>query len=462
MFHSIRRRLLLILLSASIGLWLLAAVFSYLDTRIEVEKLFDAQLAQSGRVMLALSMHEVMEQRLLGKLSGTVTETIREGIWQLGHNYEKKLAFQIWINDDILAMRSDNAPDVHMTRSVEGFSEELVGGNTWRMFTLQSEDGDITIHIGEMNDIRHKLANGVVMRTLAPMIMILPLTGFVLWYGVGQAISPLRRIAEEMRNRRANDLRHIDADYLPDEAKTLAASLNNVFDQLQSAVETERRFTADAAHELRTPLAALKTHAEVALQAATEEEKKQALRQVVRGVDRATRLVEQLLTLARLDPDTGKANVKRFDLFIVAEQVISDEAAIAIEKDIEISLNGTRGKFVHCNGDAVAVMMRNLIDNAIRYTPEGGVVEVSIIRFDDKITFRVSDSGPGIPAEDRERIFQRFYRRLGTKSPGSGLGLSIVSRIIDLYGLNITLDEAVLGGLQIDVQFKAMDLEPRT
>lgn len=454
---SIRRRLLAILVSLSIVLWAFAAILSYVDTRNEVEKLFDAQLAQSGRVLLALSLHELVEQRLLGGESNKESELVEKEFWELSHGYEKKLGFQVWINKNILAMRSETVPAEHMTPHANGFSQAMINGREWRIFTIQNSDAQITVHFGEEIDIRHSLANAIVMRTLVPIFIILPMTGFILWYGVGRGMAPLRRIAEDMRHRKPHDLRHINEESVPSEARPLTRSLNNIFDQLQHAVETERRFTADAAHELRTPLAALKTHAEVALQAATDEDRQQALRQVVRGVDRATRLVEQLLTLARLDPDTGNANVKRFDLFIVAEQVISDEATIALEKDIEISLNGTRGKFVQCNADAIAVLMRNLIDNAIRYTPEGGQVEISIIRFDDNITFRVADSGPGIPEDERDRIFQRFYRRIGTKPSGSGLGLSIVSRIVDLYKLTIELDESRHKGLQIDVGFNAMD-----
>ena len=456
---SIRKRLLVILLTASGGLWLFAALFSYLDTRIEVEKLFDAQLAQSGRVMLALSLHELVEQKLLGDSDQANTDSIRQEFWELGHKYEKKIVFQIWLKDQ-LVMRSEDAPVEHLTKNTLGFSEEIQEEQTWRIFSIQNDNASITVHIGEEISIRHKLANSVVMRTLIPLFIILPFTAIILWYGIGRGMSPLHRIAEEMQHRKPSDLSTINLDNIPSEARVLTASLNSVFEQLKQAVETERRFTADAAHELRTPLAALKTHAEVALQATTEEDKHKALRQVVRGVDRATRLVEQLLTLARLDPETGNANVKRFDLFIVAEQVISDEAPIAIEKNIEISLNGTRGKFIYCNGDAIAVLMRNLIDNAIRYTPENGTVEVSTIRFDDTVTFRVSDSGPGIPKEERDLIFNRFYRRLGTKSPGSGLGLSIVTRIVDVYKLKISLDDSTLGGLQIDVAFNAMDTDP--
>lgn len=457
MMKSIRRRLLALLVLFSLLLWAFSAILNYFDTRGEVEKLFDAQLAQSGRVILALSLHELVEQQLLGGNGKGDTEALRKEFWELGHDYEKRLGFQVWINKDNLAMRSETVPDTPMTTNDGGFSNRIIDGKPWRIFTIQNTDARITVHFGEEVEIRKQIANAIVLRTLLPILFILPLSGLILWYGVGRGMAPLTRIADEMKNRRPHDLRHIDLESIPTEAHALTQSLNNIFDQLQHAVETERRFTADAAHELRTPLAALKTHAEVALGATSDEEKQKALRQVARGVDRATRLVEQLLTLARLDPETGMANVKRFDLFIVAEQVISDEALIAIEKDIEISLNGTRGKFVLCNSDAIAVLMRNLIDNAIRYTPEGGIVEVSIIRFDDNITFRVADSGPGIPPDERERIFQRFYRRIGTKPSGSGLGLSIVSRIVDLYQLTIELDESRHKGLQIDVGFRAMD-----
>lgn len=454
---SIRRHLLLLIIPAIFGIWLFATIISFFDTHYEVEKLMDARLAQVGRVLLAISSHELLEQRLLGSESQPTTEVVDQEKWQLGHPYEKKIAFQVWLNKTTLALRSDNAPTIPITSKIEGFSSVERDDIEWRAFSLQTNDGLISIHVAEQNDIRHNLANAVVWRTLVPVFFALPFIGIIIWYAISRGMNQLKRIAFDLGERRHSNFTPIAETHIPEEVKPITEALNKIFEQIKTAFDMERRFTSDAAHELRTPLAALKTHAEIALAASNDNERRQALRQIVRGVDRATRLVEQLLTLARLDPDTGLANTKRFDLFIVAERVISDEAPIAIEKNIEISLNGTRGKFVYCNADAIAVLMRNLIDNAIRYTPENGEVSITILRNDEYITLRVSDSGPGIPPDQREKIFQRFYRLLGTKTPGSGLGLSIVSRIVELYKLKIELGDADIGGLQIDVVFKAMD-----
>ncbi|MDH5228796.1 MAG: ATP-binding protein [Gammaproteobacteria bacterium] len=459
MVPSIRRRLLILLLPAVLGLWLLSAVITYFDTRIEVEKLLDTQLASSGRVLLALTLHEVLEQRLLGGGDAPQGETIPQDFWQLGHPYEKKMVFQVWINQNVVALRSENAPLKKLSNIDTGFSNILLNNEEWRIFSVQTEDAMLRVQIGELTEIRHNLANAVVWRTLVPLLLSLPFLAMIIWVGIGRGMSPLQTIASEMRIRRPSNLQPIDDTVVPNEAKDLTKSLNLLFSHMKAAFDTERRFTSDAAHELRTPLAALKTHAEVALKAIDADEKQQALRQVVRGVDRSTRLVEQLLTLARLDPDSGVKDIRRFDLFIVAETVIGDEVPIALDKNIEISLAGTRGKFVKGSSDAISVLLRNLVDNAIRYTPENGTVEVNIQRDDDSIILSVSDSGPGIPEAERELVFKRFYRQLGNKSPGSGLGLSIVTRIAELHNLDIKLNEANLGGLQVDVIFPASDAE---
>ncbi|MCF6298828.1 MAG: ATP-binding protein [Thiomicrorhabdus sp.] len=283
--------------------------------------------------------------------------------------------------------------------------------------------------------------------------------GIFIWFGIGQSLQPFKKISQQLSQRKTIDLSSIDENNIPNEVRPLTSSVNQLFAQMKTAFDTERRFTSDAAHELRTPLAALKTHAEVALKADNYEEQRKALSQVVQGVNRATRLVEQLLTLARLDPDTGFSNIRRFDLFIVAEDVLSTQAILAIGKNIEISLAGTRGKFVAGNSEAIGVLMRNLIDNAIRYTPRDGEVEVSIARKKNTIIWTVADSGPGIPVEERGKIFNRFYRSLGTKESGSGLGLSIVTRIADLHYLTIQLNTSKMGGLQIDILFSAKDHE---
>jgi len=456
MTPSIRRRLLFVLVPAVVVVWLFSAVFSYFDARNEVHTLLDNQLEHSGQVLLTVSQHELLEQRLLGGNSGSV-EVVPHKLLSGGLEGGHKLTFQVWINRDVLAMRSENAPLSPISKQVNGFSEVALGADAWRAYSAQSEDGLIRVHVADRMDARRSFTSSIVWRTMIPLVICLPLLAITVWFGVGVGTAPLQRMAAEIAEWKPNKIQPVDETNIPIEALPLTRAVNTIFGQLKAAFDTERRFTSDAAHELRTPLAALKTHAEVALSAQNDEERQLALRQVARGVNRATHMIEQLLTLARLDPDTGLTNTRRVDLFIIAENIISDEAPLALDKNIEISLNGTRGKFIDANGDAIGVLIRNLVDNAIRYTPENGEVEVKISQVDNQILLSVADSGPGIPADERELVFKRFYRRLGTKAPGSGLGLSIVRRIASLHGLELVLLESRLGGLQIDVHFLAAE-----
>ena len=456
---SIRRSLLLILMPFIIGTWLIAATLSYFDTKQDVSQILDAQLAQSGQVLLALSLHELVEQRLLSEEDTSVTETVNEKFWEHDEEILSKISFQVWLNTDTLAMRSDNAPLFPMAEQQNGFFNVTIEEANWRIYSTASDDDLIRVYVGIQSDLQNILANSVVEKIMLPFLISIPFFAYFVWRSVNTSMLPLQNMAKDLRTRKAHDLTPLEDFKIPREVRPITAAINQLFLQMKTAIDTEKRFTSDAAHELRTPLAALKTHAEIALGADNEEEQQKALRKVVQGVNRATRLVEQLLTLARLDPDTGFTNIRRFDLFIAAENVLSDEATIAIEKNIEISLSGTRGKFVAANADAIGVLMRNLIDNAIRYTPRGGEVEVHIDRHEDNILLRVSDSGPGIPESERSKVFNRFYRSLGTKESGSGLGLSIVTRIVDLHRLSISLDTSKMGGAQFDVIFPAKDFD---
>ena len=456
---SIRRRLLSILLPTIIGAWLITGAISYFDTKQNVEEMLDAQLAQSGNILLAMSTHELVEQRLLGETPGNHTEIISENLWQLSGVQDNHMAFQVWINNELLAIRSRNASIKPMSTKSIGFEDILIADKTWRVYRAQSNNQMISVEIAASKSSQNIIPNNLIQFILFPLFISIPLLSIFIWFGISQSLQPFKQIALQLSQRKTIDLSPIDEQHIPNEVRPLTSSVNQLFAQMKTAFDTERRFTSDAAHELRTPLAALKTHAEIALKAENSAEQRKALSQVVQGVNRATRLVEQLLTLARLDPDTGFANIRRFDLFIAAEDVLSTQAILAIDKNIEISLAGTRGKFVAGNLDAIGVLMRNLIDNAIRYTPRGGEVEVSITRKDDTIIWTVSDSGPGIPEEERSKIFNRFYRSLGTKESGSGLGLSIVTRIADLHYLSIQLGTSKMGGLQIDILFSAKDYD---
>lgn len=447
MSPTLRTRLILILLPVLGALWLYTAVDSYFDTRTEVKELYDNQLELAGRELLILALATKPHLQILP--NGSL----------LGHPHDDQLIYQVWEDNNLLVEKSINSPNSPLTKSTSGFNEVRLNGSMWRVFAIQTESGNTRVLIGAPSDLLESEANIVALRNLIPLAVSLPLLALMMWWGMAHSMAQLSRLAEETQKRTPGNLTPIEEKSIPTSARPLAQSLNILFSHLKTAFNMERRFTSDAAHELRTPLAALKTHAEVALQAKDEDEQQQALRQVVRGVNRASRLVEQLLTLARLDPETGLTDVRRTDIFIIAESVISDEAPIAFEKNIEIGLSGTRGKFVNGSNDAISVLIRNLVDNAIRYTPNNGEVEVIVDQDDEnhEIILGVADNGPGIPEEDRDRVFKRFFRRLGNISPGSGLGLSIVTRIADLHDASIRLDTSHLGGLLVEVRFKNAD-----
>jgi two-component system sensor histidine kinase QseC len=308
------------------------------------------------------------------------------------------------------------------------------------------------VQVGENSARRQALRDYIAWRILIPILLALPLLALMIWYGVSRAMVPLRNIAADVKNRRPDNLHPIEGTVVPLEAQPLIDALNALFQRLQQAFETERRFTADAAHELRTPLAALKTQAQVALRATADAERRQALTQVINGVDRATHLAQQLLTLARIDPTlwVGRDQV---DLPALASEVLAEIAPAALAHDIDLGLEARATAVLRGDSAMLGILLRNLVDNAIKFTPAGGKVEVRVGRDGRRIVLSVDDSGPGIPPQERTRVFERFYRQIGALAPGSGLGLSIVKRIADLHHAAVRLGDSPLGGLRVEVIF---------
>lgn len=267
---------------------------------------------------------------------------------------------------------------------------------------------------------------------------------------------PLGVVARQVQRRAPDNLAPLGERGVPREVSPLVQALNALFGRLRASFEQERRFTADAAHELRTPLAAVKTQAQVALAASSEDERRRALSKVVVGVDRATHLVEQLLLLARLDPQADLPGPVPVALHDLAASCIGEQAQVAADKDVTLALESGDEAVVLGNPTLLSVLLRNLIDNAIRYAPAASEVEVSIKRNHAGATLRVTDNGLGIPEDERDRVFDRFYRVVGAVERGSGLGLSIVKRIADLHHATIHLSQGSGGrGLAVEVSFPA-------
>lgn len=456
MRDSIRRRLLLTLLSITVAIWTIAVITSYYDARHEIGELFDAQLAQSARTLLSVAGHELEE------LEGRTLDTAHihfhadSPLLADGHEYEHKLAYQLWKQpENTLLLRSFSAPDSPLSELPSGFSTRPINSELWRVLSLRDEDSGFQVQVGQALAIREELTDDIARRIGIPIAIALPLLALLIFIGIGRSMRPLQRLAEAVVHRAPNNLEPIDSTNVPSEIRPLVNALNSLFERLGNAFEHDRRFTADAAHELRTPLAAMKTQAQVAKRSKDPAERDSAIGKMLEGVDRATRLVEQLLTLARVDPETGLAQGKPVDLLQLAENAIADHEQRARTKGITLQLKADKTHSVTGHQDSLSILLRNLLDNAIRYTPEGGNVRISLAGENGSITMCIADSGPGVPEKERERIFDRFIRLAGQETSGSGLGLSIVQRIAELHQARIRLGESTLGGLEICVRFPA-------
>lgn len=297
------------------------------------------------------------------------------------------------------------------------------------------------------------LVEEIVERMLLPALLGLPFMAILILLAIHHGLKPLDQIAREIATRDPDRLHPVMPDRAPDEIRPLLDALNSLLGRVERTLVNERRFTADAAHELRTPLAALAIQSQVASRSTNPDERQRALEQLQLGITRAARLVEQLLTLARLDPTDGIARPLPVALDELAQEVCADHGSLALEKHIALELDASPVR-LSGNGDMLRILLRNLVDNALRYTPDGGQVCVRVGEGADGGELSVVDSGPGIPVEERERAFDRFHRLAGQDIEGSGLGLSIVARIAELHGAKIALEDVPDGsGLRVTVRF---------
>lgn len=439
-WFSLRRRLLGLLLGGVSAAWLVTMVFSYIDAHHEVDELFDAQLSQSAQTLLALASHD----------EGDDIDDLGEAT----HKYQRRLRFQIWRADGTLLMRSKNAPKSPLTVET-GFSETSTNDDGhWRHFSQWNEDRSLQVQVSENHHIRDELIGHIAWRLLFPALFGLPLIGLWVWLATRQGFASLDGIARQIASRDPQQLQPVYPAAAPEEIRTLLESLNGLFQRVEHTLESERRFTADAAHELRTPLAALQAQLQVAQRARDSEERDRSLSQLQSGLTRAAHLVDQMLHLARLDPESGLPNPQAVDLAALAEEVCADLGPQILARNIDFDLTATPDSKVTGQAEWLRVLIRNLVDNAVRYTPEGGQVRVDIAWTERTVTFSVTDSGPGIPVAERESVLRRFHRLNQGSQPGSGLGLAIVARIAELHGASLTLGSAnTTKGLSVAVQF---------
>lgn len=352
----------------------------------------------------------------------------------------ESLEFQIWNKKGELVLHSKSAPRTPFSTGTIGLSTLWIGSQSWRVSTGYDATNQWTIMVAERADYRQKLENRLTQDSIIVMLITYPFLGLLIWIIVGRGLDTLKRVAKEVHRRAPTYLKPVDLESVPSEIEPLVRELNSLFSRLQNAFDREKRFTADAAHELKTPLAAISAQTQVALRANGDEEKKQALLKVLSGVRRSTHVVQQLLTLSRMEPEAGLSDTAPVN---IAEQAVDTArmlAPVAIQKNIELELLAPESKAtIDGNATAIGILIRNLIDNAIRYSPKDCFVKVNILEDNQHVTLIVTDNGPGIPENLRKRIFERFFRVIGNQATGSGLGLSIVQQIAKLHNAEIQL-----------------------
>jgi two-component system, OmpR family, sensor histidine kinase QseC len=442
---SLRRSLLVLLMAGTSLVWAAIAVGTFLDARHHTARIFDAQLAEYAEVLASIAGHEVYEIA-----PGSTTQ-------DHAHELGQACTYQVFSLVGELLLRSDSAP-VTPLATRDGFSDVEVAGVAWRAFRLADAENRLLIIVAHRLDDREAVVRDFALRLMLPLLLGLPLVGVAIWIAVSRSVAPIERIAGEVRGRGLDRLSPLGADDVPREIAPLVSALNQLFERLERSFENERRFTGDAAHELRTPLAALKTHAEVALTTASDERRRRSLAHVVEGVDRASRLVEQLLALARLDASHAGFDTP-VDLAEVAGEALEPMRAPGRERQIEVRLETPAVlPVVMGEGAMLHALVRNLAENALRHAPEGGVVRLRVESGDGRVRLVVEDSGPGVAPALRGRIFDRHYRVPGSSGGAGGLGLSIARRVVELHGGAIEAGQsAELGGLRVSVSLPAVD-----
>jgi len=429
---SIRHRLLDWLVLGLTTATILGSWGVYLRARDQAREIFDFQMRQMAYVIPAQGFSEQVEPEYRFDLEDVIVK--------------------IWSPDGVELYSSHFGTDVPRATE-QGFSRLEDEGGRWRIYSTQVQ-GNV-VQVAQLRSVREELATAMALRAMLPLLLLFPLLLLLVWVTVGRGLKPLGDIAEAVRARSAETLEPLPEYNVPEEVKPLVEALNELLARLEQAMRLQRSFIADAAHELRTPLTAVALQLQLAERAQPGEARTAAFAKLRGGSERATHLVQQLLALARAEPEGSNQPMQPVDLSEVARCIVVEQNSMAVDRGLDLGVSATQGAVILGHPEALRVLVGNLVDNAIRYTHSGRInVETHVEGAE--VLLVVSDTGCGIPPEDRERVFDRFYRRASGDTTGSGLGLAIVQKIAQRYEGRVSLEDGVGGrGLKVTVRFPA-------
>lgn len=441
---SIRNRLLVWLLSALIIASVIAGAAIYMKTLSQVDEMQDYALRQ-----IAYSMQ--YSNRIAAPTPEKSNDSDNEDDEHGPDNEDFEFIGLVWGSDGALLFSTH--PEKYLPHfAVSGIATVLWKNQDWRVFSVPFKGN--TIQVAQPFSARQESAAVIAERALIPILALIPTLGLLIWIGVAFGLRPLQRIEADLEQRDADSMQALDLHSLPAEVGSMVSALNALLKRLADSMELQRRFIADAAHELRTPLTALNLQAEIMSRSTDKAEISEALNLLKLGITRSARLVEQLLSFARQQPEVGQAPFESVELEDLAKSVIGELAPLAESKRIDLGLASTGQAYVLGDANSLRTLLVNLIDNGIRYIPEGEKVDIRVAAEEGHTLLEITDTGPGILPEERSRVFDRFYRGHVHHTIGSGLGLAIVRSIADRHGAQVILDEGEHGaGLKVRVVF---------
>lgn len=480
--YSIHRYLKLFVLLWILVVSILTSIWVYVDAKHETDELFDASLVQSARILDSLLHLHPLDEEIpeFGTLSNQMNQHIRKKMDQGGHPYEKKVAFQIWSASNELLFKSLSAPEKKVAPLATGFHRTQIDQQGWRTFALYSEQNKWWLLVAESDDIREELATYIVRDHVLPLLIGIPLLLLVLHYLIQKGLLPLRKIASQLGDKHYQDLTPLNDQRTPEEVLGLVNSLNHLFISLQAAYERESRFTADAAHELRNPLASLMIHADNALedtvyfQQAEENKQNQQIQRhcgqqtqdleyLKSSIKRLSYSVQQLLALSRAENQVIEDDYVLINLYELCHEIKKQHQVLLQEKQQYLSIDIKPSCAFSGYRTLLTMLINNLINNANKYCPANSQIRLQCIiktvvdttseeKSAQYLTMICEDSGPGIAENEIKRVRDRFYRTQGTESYGAGLGLSIVDVIVKKHHGTWELGRSELGGLLVSIQ----------